>query len=65
VCKWLPEEELRVYGTEYGRTGFQGGLQSHRIASTAKFNADLRLFSGRTIDQPSMFIAGNSDWGAY
>jgi pimeloyl-ACP methyl ester carboxylesterase len=23
------------------------------------------LFSGRAIDQPSMFIAGRSDWGAY
>jgi pimeloyl-ACP methyl ester carboxylesterase len=23
------------------------------------------MFSGRTIDQPSMFIAGKSDWGAF
>lgn len=26
ACKWLPEEELRVYSTEFARTGFQGGL---------------------------------------
>jgi pimeloyl-ACP methyl ester carboxylesterase len=23
------------------------------------------MFSGRTIDQPSMFIGGKSDWGVY
>ena len=26
---------------------------------------DLTLFSGRTIDIPSCFIAGASDWGVY
>jgi pimeloyl-ACP methyl ester carboxylesterase len=64
-CKWLPDEELRVYAGEYGRTGFQGGLQSYRVGSTPRVNATLQVFSGRTIDQPSMFIAGRSDWGAY
>ncbi|HMF94467.1 MAG TPA: alpha/beta hydrolase [Vicinamibacterales bacterium] len=63
--KWLPDEELRVYSTEYGRTGFQGGLQSYRVGSSGRFNGDLQVFAGRTIDQPSMFIAGRSDWGAY
>jgi pimeloyl-ACP methyl ester carboxylesterase len=62
---WLPESELRVYAAEYGRTGFQGGLQSYRVGSSGRFNAELGMFSGRTIDQPSMFIAGKSDWGAY
>jgi pimeloyl-ACP methyl ester carboxylesterase len=65
ACKWLPDDELRVYSTEYARTGFQGGLQSYRVGSTGRFAADLQLFAGRTIDQPSMFIAGKSDWGAY
>src|SRR5580765_4096441 len=27
TCKWLTEAELTVYSAEYGRTGFQGGLQ--------------------------------------
>jgi pimeloyl-ACP methyl ester carboxylesterase len=63
--KWLPDEELRVYSAEYGRTGFQGGLQSYRVGSSGRFNSDLQVFAGRTIDQPSMFIAGRSDWGAY
>jgi pimeloyl-ACP methyl ester carboxylesterase len=63
ACRWLPDEELRVYSEEYGRTGFQGGLQGYRQGG--RFASELQLFSGRTIDQPSMFIAGRSDWGAY
>ena len=65
ACRWLPDAELRVYAQEYGRTGFQGGLQSYRVGSAPRINADLQVFGGRTIDQPSMFIAGSSDWGAY
>lgn len=63
ACRWLPDAELRVYSEEYGRTGFQGGLQGYRQG--ARFASELQLFSGRTIDQPSLFIAGQSDWGAY
>jgi pimeloyl-ACP methyl ester carboxylesterase len=65
ACKWLPEEELRVYSDEYTRTGFQGGLQSYRVGSSGRFAAELQTFSGRTIDQPSLFIGGKSDWGVY
>jgi len=28
--KWLPDNELAVYAQEYGRNGFQGGLQWYR-----------------------------------
>ncbi len=63
--RWLPDSDLRVYVEEYGRMGFQGGLQSYRVGSSGRFNAELGMFSGRTIDQPSMFIAGKSDWGAF
>jgi len=63
--KWLTEAELRVYTGEYGRTGFQGGLQGYRTGQSGQFNSDLQAFAGKTIDQPSMFIAGKSDWGAY
>ena len=65
ACKWLPEEELSVYSSEYGRTGFQGGLNSYRVNRDAKYSAGLQLFAGRTIDVPSAFIAGKSDWGPY
>jgi pimeloyl-ACP methyl ester carboxylesterase len=62
--RWLPDRELRVYAEEYGRTGFQGGLQGYR-GGGSRFASETQLFAGRTIDQPSMFIAGRSDWGAY
>jgi pimeloyl-ACP methyl ester carboxylesterase len=63
--KWLTEQELGVYVEEYGRTGFQGGLQAYRVLSDPGLTAELRLFSGRTIDVPSLFIGGASDWGTY
>jgi pimeloyl-ACP methyl ester carboxylesterase len=65
VNRWLPEAELRVYSTEFARTGFQGGLQWYRCRTSGKFEAELEVFSGRTIDVPSIFIAGKSDWGAF
>jgi pimeloyl-ACP methyl ester carboxylesterase len=65
ACRWLPENELAVYSAEYERTGFQGGLQWYRSRTEGRYDSELQLFSGRTIDVPSMFIAGSSDWGTY
>ncbi len=65
ACRWLTEEDLRVYSAEYERTGFQGGLESYRILTNPKYDAELNSFAGRTIDVPSCYIAGASEWGAY
>jgi pimeloyl-ACP methyl ester carboxylesterase len=65
ACRWLTEAELAVYSAEFARTGFQGGLQWYRCRTAGMPNADLEIFSGRTIDVPSCFIAGASDWGIY
>jgi pimeloyl-ACP methyl ester carboxylesterase len=65
ACRWLPERELSVYSAEYSRTGFQGGLNWYRCRTTGAYDAELQLFSGRTIDVPAMFIAGKSDWGIF
>jgi pimeloyl-ACP methyl ester carboxylesterase len=67
ACKWLTEPEVEVYATEYGRTGFTGALQGYRVrrGSDSKSVAEMLTFSGRTIDVPSMYIAGKSDWGVY
>ena len=65
ACQWLPEHELAVYSTEYARNGFQGGLQWYRCGTEPAQSAELALFAGRTIDVPSMFIAGKSDWGTH
>ena len=62
---WLPDRELAVYAAEYGRTGFQGGLQSYRVGRVPRLGAELTLFAGRTIDVPAIFISGKSDWGVF
>ena len=61
--RWLPDRELHVYAVEYERNGFQGGLQWYR--SGGVITDEPLTFAGRTIDIPSLFIAGSSDWGAY
>jgi pimeloyl-ACP methyl ester carboxylesterase len=65
ACEWMRDDEMRVYADEYTRTGFQGGLQWYRSSAHPQFASELRLFSGRTIDVPSMFVGGRSDWGVY
>jgi len=65
ACRWLPDDELAVYAGEYRREGFQGGLNWYRSPSGGAFECELQLVSGRTIDLPSIFISGKSDWGVY
>src|SRR5882762_2926414 len=67
ACKWLTEAEVDVYATEYARTQFTGALQGYRVrrGSEPKRVAEMRTFSGRTIDVPAMFVGGKSDWGVY
>ena len=65
ACRWLPDSELAVYAGEYQRNGFQGWLNWYRSRTGGAFESELQLFSGKTIDQPSIFISGKSDWGVY
>ena len=65
TAAWLAEEELSVYAEAFDRNGFQGGLQWYRCATGSQFIAELMKLSARTIDVPSMFIAGAADWGIY
>jgi len=62
---WLPDSALSVYAEEYGRTSFQGGLNGYRGGGSRVGAEEVQLYAGRTIDQPSMFISGASDWGTY
>ena len=52
-------------GGEFARTFFQGGLNWYRARVEPQCDAELALFAGRTIDVPSCFSAGKSDWGVY
>jgi pimeloyl-ACP methyl ester carboxylesterase len=63
--KWLTDAELRVYSEEYKRNGFQGGLNWYRVRTSGLVNREYEAFTGRTIDVPSTFISGKSDWGNY
>jgi pimeloyl-ACP methyl ester carboxylesterase len=67
ACKWLTDAEVDVYATEFARTQFTGALQGYRVrrGSDPKSIAELRTFSGRSIDVPAQFVAGRSDWGVY
>jgi len=65
ACRWLPDSELAVYSAEYQRNGFQGGLNWYRARTGGRYESELQLFSGRTIDVPSLFVSGKSDWGVY
>ncbi len=65
ACRWLPDDELAVYASEFSRTHFQGGLQWYRSAGDPRHLARLNLFAGQRIEVPSCFIAGAKDWGIY
>jgi len=63
---WLTDQELGVYARAFERNGFQGGLQWYRCTTSPHYSGELAAALGaRTIDIPSMFIAGAADWGVY
>ena len=64
VAPEMPDADLAVYVEEFGRTGFQGGLNWYRCRTTGLFEAEHEVFAGRRIDVPALFIAGAADWGA-
>jgi len=63
--RWLNDEDLAVYVEEYGRNGFQGGLNWYRVITSPDYMKDVELFAGRKIDIPLLFISGKKDWGTY
>src|SRR5262245_37439378 len=67
ACRWLTDAEVGVYAAEYARTEFTGALQGYRVrrGTDRKSIAEMHTFSGRTIDVPSLYISGASDWGIW
>src|ERR1700761_2124893 len=61
--QWMTEAEMGVYSREYGRVGFQGGLQCYRCRTEKVGLQEMQMFHGRPIDVPSMFLSGEPDWG--
>lgn len=64
-CDWLTDADLAVYVSEFARTGFQGGLNWYRCRTEPGHMAELEVLAGRTIDVPSLYIAGAADWGTF
>ena len=58
---WLSNTDLEVYTSEFARTTFQGGLNWYQFG----LSGELRVFSQKRITVPSLFIAGEKDWGMY
>lgn len=63
--RWLTNEDLAVYVQEFGRTGFQGGLNWYRVVIDPNNMKDIELFAGKKIEVPALFISGKQDWGTY
>jgi len=52
-CDWLTEEELLVYSGAFAKTGFQGGLNWYRCATSETYQRELMLFADQRIDVPA------------
>ena len=63
--KWLPDDALGVYVSEYQRTRFQGPLNKYRGLISESTAEELRLFSGKKVEVPAMYLSGRKDWGVY
>ena len=67
ACKWLTDEELKVFSVR-NTAGRVSRAVCRRISGAppeSKYTRRATVFSGRTIDVPSLFVAGKSDWGVY
>ncbi|SFI28696.1 alpha/beta fold hydrolase [Albimonas pacifica] len=62
---WLTDPEMAVYAEAFARTGFQGALNWYRCSLDPAQLREHRLFAGRRIEAPAIFLAGASDWGIY
>jgi pimeloyl-ACP methyl ester carboxylesterase len=65
ACKWLPDDELDVYVDAYKRTGFQGGLNWYRCAWDPTIQFAQQAYAGAKLRMPTLFLAGEADWGMY
>ena len=63
--RWLSEPEMAVYAAAFARTGFQGALNWYRCQLDPAQTREHRLFAGRRIEVPAIFLAGAKDWGIY
>ena len=63
--RWFPDAELDIYANEFGRTGFQGGLNWYRVMTNPELQRDIDIFAGKKIEVPLLYISGTKDWLIY
>ena len=63
--RWISDEELAIYSSEFLRSGLQGGLNWYRRAQSMEEKQELSDYLGQSINIPVTFIAGAKDWGIY
>ena len=63
--RWFPDAEFDIYVNEFGRTGFQGGLNWYRIMTNPELQRDVDIFSGKKIEVPLLYVTGTKDWLVY
>ena len=64
-ASWLTDAELAIYADEFGRTGFQGGLNWYRVMLEPAQLDEFGIFTDAAVGVPSAFIAGAADWGVH
>ncbi|CAD6566900.1 MAG: hypothetical protein ASARMPREDX12_004869 [Alectoria sarmentosa] len=63
--RWFPDAELDIYVSEFGRTGFQGGLNWYRVITNPELQRDIDIFAGKKVEVPLLYITGTKDWLIY
>ena len=63
--RWFPDAEFDIYVNEFGRTGFQGGLNWYRVMTNPELQRDVDIFAGKKIEVPLLYITGTKDWLVY
>ncbi len=64
-CDWLNDNELDVYTNTFFENGFQSALNWYRCMTSENQNKELNAFQGKLINNFTLYISGEKDWGMY
>lgn len=65
LARWLPESDISVYAAEFGRTGFQGGLNWYRVGASPELGREADTLAGKKLEVPCCFVVGDRDWARF
>ena len=65
LARWLPESDIAVYAAEFGRTGFQGGLNWYRVGASPELAREADSLAGKKLEVPCCFVVGDRDWARF